>query len=117
MAVLLLNLKKGKNLLHPQPMRVGIHHHPTYENEFFYSLKFLKHDKSPPESILKNHSKSQKNHKIENQIVLDFKLIGLCREHTILNALVHIFCCNFRSILFSITVKNILNILYYMFTT
>jgi hypothetical protein len=36
-------------------MRVGIHHHPTYENEFVYSLKFLKQDKSPPESVLKNH--------------------------------------------------------------
>jgi hypothetical protein len=54
---------------------------------------------------LKNYNKSQKNHKMKNQIVLDFKLVVLHSEHTIWNALVHIFCCNFRSILFSITVK------------
>jgi hypothetical protein len=42
---------------------------------------------------------------MKNQIVLDFKLIVLRSEHTLWNALVHIFCCNFRSMLFSITVK------------
>jgi hypothetical protein len=39
----------------------------------FLPLNFLKQDKSPPEAVLKNHSKSQKNHKIENPIVLDSK--------------------------------------------
>jgi hypothetical protein len=46
---------------------------------------------------------------MKNQIVLDFKLVVLRSEHTIWNVLVHIFCCNLRSMFFSITVKNILN--------
>jgi hypothetical protein len=53
-------------------MGVGTHHPPTYETGFF-TLNFLKRDKSPPEAVLKNHNKSQKNHKMKNQIVLDFK--------------------------------------------
>jgi hypothetical protein len=39
----------------------------------FLPLNFLKQDKSPAEAVLKNHSKSQKNHKMENPIVLDSK--------------------------------------------
>jgi hypothetical protein len=46
----------------------------------FLPLNFLKRDKSPPEAVLKNHIKSQKN-----QIVLDFKLVVLRNEHTIWN--------------------------------
>jgi hypothetical protein len=42
---------------------------------------------------------------MKNQIVLDFKLGVLRSEHTIWNALVHIFCCNFRSMLFFVIVK------------
>jgi hypothetical protein len=42
---------------------------------------------------------------MKNQIVLDFKLVVLRSEHTIWNALVHIFFYNFRSMLFSTTVK------------
>jgi hypothetical protein len=42
---------------------------------------------------------------MKNQIVLDIKLAVLHNEPTIWNALVHIFCCNFRSMLFSIIVK------------
>jgi hypothetical protein len=42
---------------------------------------------------------------MKNQIVLDFKLVVLRSEHIIWNALVHIFCYNFRSMLFSIAVK------------
>jgi hypothetical protein len=42
---------------------------------------------------------------MKNQIVLDFKLVVLRSEHTIWNTLVHIFCYNFRSMLFSIIVK------------
>jgi hypothetical protein len=41
---------------------------------------------------------------MKNQIVVDFKLVVLRTEHTIWNALVHIFF-NFRSILFSIIVN------------
>jgi hypothetical protein len=52
---------------------------------------------------------------MKNKIVLDFKLVVLRSEHTIWNTLVHIFCYNFRFMLFFITVKNVLNILYYMF--
>jgi hypothetical protein len=40
---------------------------------------------------------------MENPIVLDFKLVVLCSEHTIWNA--SIFYYSFRSMLFSITVK------------
>jgi hypothetical protein len=58
--------RKEKVYFTPQSMGVGTHHPPTYENGFFYPLNFLKRDKSPPEAILKNHSKSQKNHKMEN---------------------------------------------------
>ena len=36
-------------------------------------LNFLKPVKLPPKAVLKNHSKSQKNHKIKNPIVLDSK--------------------------------------------
>jgi hypothetical protein len=39
----------------------------------FLPLNFLKQDKSSAEAVLKNHSKSQKNHKMENPIVLDSK--------------------------------------------
>jgi hypothetical protein len=39
------------------------------------------------------------------QIVLDFKLEVPRSEHTIWNALVHIFCYNFKSMFFSIIVK------------
>jgi hypothetical protein len=42
---------------------------------------------------------------MENPIVLDFKLVVLCGEHTIWNALVHIFYYNFISMLFSIIVE------------
>jgi hypothetical protein len=104
-----------KVYLPPQPMKNVTHHPLTYENGFFWPLNFLKHDKSPPEVVLKNHSKS-KNHKMKNQIALDFKLVVLRSEHTIWNALVYIFCCNFRSMLFSIIIKNVLNIPYYMYS-
>jgi hypothetical protein len=52
-------------------------------------MNFLKQDKSLSKEILKNRSKSQKKHKMKNQIVLDFKLVVLCNEHTIWNVLVH----------------------------
>jgi hypothetical protein len=60
-----------------------------------------------PEAVLKRHNKSQKNHKMKNQIALDFKLAVIHSEHTIQNALVHIFCCNFSSMLLSIIIKTI----------
>jgi hypothetical protein len=45
----------------PQPMKMD-----------FLPLNFLKQDKSPL-ADLKHHSKSQKNHKMENLIMLDSK--------------------------------------------
>jgi hypothetical protein len=47
---------------HPQPMKMD-----------FLPPDFLKQDKSPPKAVLKNNSKSQKKHKMENPIVLDSK--------------------------------------------
>jgi hypothetical protein len=71
-------------------MGVGTHHPPTYENGFL-PPKLSKTRQITTETVLKNHSKSQKNHKMKNQIVLDFKLVVLRSEHTIWNTLVHIF--------------------------
>jgi hypothetical protein len=47
---------------------------------------------------LKNHSKSQKNHKIENTILLDSTWVDLHSEHIIWYALVQSFCYIFWSI-------------------
>jgi len=38
---------------------------------------------TPPKAFLKNHSKSQKNHKMENPIVFDSKRVDLHSEHII----------------------------------
>jgi hypothetical protein len=76
----------GKSLLDPQPTRVGTHHPQPMKMDFFYPLNFLKRDESPLEAVLKKHSKSQKNHKMKIQIVLDFKLVVLRSEHTMWNA-------------------------------
>jgi hypothetical protein len=38
---------------------------PNLWKWIFYPLNFLKRDKLPPEAVLKNHSKSQKNHKMK----------------------------------------------------
>jgi hypothetical protein len=46
---------------------------PTYENGFFYPSELSKTEQITPEAVWKNHSKSQKNHKMENPIVLDSK--------------------------------------------
>jgi hypothetical protein len=82
---------------------------------YFLPPELSKTGQITTEAVLKNHNKSHKNHILKNQIVLDFKLVVLRSEHTIWNTLVHIFCYNFRSMLFSIIVKNILNIPYCMF--
>jgi hypothetical protein len=49
---------------------------------------------------LKKHSKSQKNHKMENPILLYSTWVDLRSEHIIWNVLKHFFCYSFRSILF-----------------
>jgi hypothetical protein len=63
-------------------MRGGTHHPPTYENGSF-TPELSKTGQITPEATLKNHIKSHKNHKIEIQIVLDFKLVVLRGEHII----------------------------------
>jgi hypothetical protein len=98
-----MNRKKSTSA----PNLGGFEHTPQPMKLDFLPLNFLKRDKSPREAVLKNHNKSHKNHKMKNQIVLDFKLVVLRSEHTIWNTSVHIFCYNFRSMLFSITVKKI----------
>jgi hypothetical protein len=59
--------------------------------DFFLPPELYKTGQITPEAVLKNHSKSQKNHKMKNQFVLDLKLVVLRSEHTIWNTLVHIF--------------------------
>jgi hypothetical protein len=63
----------GKSLLHPQTYGGWNTSPPNLRKWIFYPLNFLKRGKSPPEAVLKNHNKSQKNHKMENPIVLDSK--------------------------------------------
>jgi hypothetical protein len=57
---------------HPQPMKMDL-----------LPPELSKTGQITPEATLKNHSKSHKNHKIEIQIVLDFKLVVLRGEHII----------------------------------
>ena len=56
----------------------------------FISTKSLKnHSKSQKNHKIKNHSKSQKNHKMKNLIVLDSKWVDLHSEHIIWYALIY----------------------------
>jgi hypothetical protein len=52
----------GLEHITPQPMKMG-----------FLPSELSKTGQITPEIVLKNHNKSQKNHKIENPIVLDSK--------------------------------------------
>jgi hypothetical protein len=63
---------------------------PNLWKWFFYPLNFLKRVKSPLEAILKKHNKSQKNHKMENPIVLDYKWVHLHNDHNMV-CLLHFF--------------------------
>jgi hypothetical protein len=49
----------------------------------YHLLNFPKPDKLSPEAVLKNHSKSQKNHKMEKQVVLGSKWVALHNEHNV----------------------------------
>jgi hypothetical protein len=44
-----------------------------------------------PRAVLKNHSKSQKNRKVENPIVLDLEWVDLHNKHIIWYALLYFF--------------------------
>jgi hypothetical protein len=52
----------GLEHITPQPMKMN-----------FLPSELSKTGQIIPKAVLKNHSKSQKNHKIENSIVLDSK--------------------------------------------
>jgi hypothetical protein len=41
--------------------------------DVYHHLNFSKLVKLPPKSVLKNHNKSQKNHTVENPIMLDLE--------------------------------------------
>jgi len=79
-----------KSLYHPSPMGVD-YITPNLWNDLYHPLNFPKSVKLPPKTILKNYSKSQKNHKIENPIVLDSKWVDLHSEHIIWYALIYFF--------------------------
>jgi hypothetical protein len=53
------------------------------KNGFFLPFELSKTGQITPEAVLKNHSKSQKNHKMENPIVLDYKLVHLHNKYII----------------------------------
>ena len=55
---------------------------------------------------LKNHNKSQKNSKIENQILLDSLCVDLHSEHIIWYDLVQIFVVDLDLYFFAINVNN-----------
>jgi hypothetical protein len=90
-----------KCLHHPQPMRCGLHNLPTYE--MVYSTSELSKNQSnyPLRQFFKNHSKSQKNHKMKILIVLDSKWVNLYNEHIICYALVHFFTAMKKNIKYS----------------
>jgi hypothetical protein len=54
-------------------MRVGTHHPQPMKMDFFLPPVLSKTEQITPQSSFEIHSKSQKNHKMENPIVLDSK--------------------------------------------
>ena len=58
-------------------------------NGLYHPLNFWKPVKLPTKAVLKNHSKSQKNYKMKNPIVLDSKWVELHSEYIIWYALVY----------------------------
>jgi hypothetical protein len=57
-------MQHGKKSTSPQPMRVGTHH-PQQTKIDFLPPELCKTGQITPEAVLKNHSKSQKNHKMK----------------------------------------------------
>ena len=84
-------------LHNPQPMKRSISPH-VLSKTCQLTLKV----------VLKNHSKSQKNHKMENPIVLDSKWEDLHSEHIMWYALVYFFTAMKKSIDLKLQQKNIL---------
>jgi len=58
---------------------------------FISPPELSKTDQITSKEVLKNHSKLQENHKMENPIVLDSKWVELHSEHIIWYALVYFF--------------------------
>ena len=54
-------------------MESGLHNSQTMKRSISPSELFKTGQITPPKAVLKNHSKLQKNHKMENPIVLDSK--------------------------------------------
>ena len=86
-------------------MEKSLYHPP---NGLYHLLNFSKPIKLPPKAVSKNHSKSQKNHKMKNSIVLDSKWVDLHSEYIIWYALVHFFTAMKKSIDLKLQQKNIL---------
>jgi hypothetical protein len=68
---------RGKRLLHPSTYEGWNTSHPNLWKWIFYPLNFLKQDKSLLKQFWKNHSKSQKNHKMKNQKNEKSNCVGL----------------------------------------
>jgi hypothetical protein len=82
----------GKSLLHP----VATHHPQLMRMDVFLPPELSSCNASPPTYengcvFTPELSRTGQNHKMKIQFVLDFKLVVLCSEHTIWDALVHIF--------------------------
>ena len=67
-----LQNKMEKVYITPSPMRGGLHNPQPMKRSILPS-ELSKIGQITPKAFSKNHSKSQKNHKIENPIVLDSK--------------------------------------------
>jgi hypothetical protein len=107
-------LGKGKSLDHPPTIGVVyltpklwnglIYLHELSKTvyfapgQFWTAVCYNNHGFATVTESLKNHSKSQKNRKMENSILLDSTWVDLHNEHIIWCALVQRFCCSFKFI-------------------
>ena len=87
--ILMIAIDEIKVYITPSSMWGGLYNPLTYETIYITPWTFQNQSNYPPKIVLKNHSKSQKNHKIENPIVLDSKWVDLHSERIIWYALVH----------------------------
>ena len=78
----------GKSLYHPLTYGGGLHN-PQPMKRSISPPELSKTGQITPKAVLKNHSKSQKNHKMKNLIVLDSKWVDLHSEHIIWYALIY----------------------------
>jgi hypothetical protein len=71
---------------------------PNLWNGLYHPFNFPKPVKLALKVVLKNHSKSLKNCKMENQTVLDLEWVDVHTEHVIWYDLVHFFTATNKSI-------------------